>query len=230
MGTRRARKAAPGVRSAGLDCKTVAPTSDRTSNRSIRTNRGAAGPVARLDRVIDPTRLDRTREPHHQQKRRPVHLHLLLPGHGAMPPPPGHGKTARPLPFKEEHSFHRNAHRTAIPSNRSSVVPAERLRWAQAARPIDPSSAAVKRHDLTNPPASSRTDSFKRNDQQSVPAERHHVVPLIQARRARAVIDSHPPTCPHCAGWPTSRTSNLRTPPTAYRAVALNRNPQFVPT
>lgn len=151
MGTHRARKAAPGVRSTRLDCKTAAPTSDRTSNRSNRTNRGAAGPVVRLDRVIDPTRLERTREPHHQQKRRPVHLHLLLPGHGAMPPQPGHGKTATPLPFNDQPSFHRNANHTAIPSNRSSVVPAERHLRASGAddRTILGSGKAPRPHQPT---------------------------------------------------------------------------------
>ena len=47
---------------------------------------------------------------------------------------------------------------------------------------------------LASPPPSHRITSFHRNDQQFVPAERQPDDPLVQARRVRAVFDSHPPT------------------------------------
>lgn len=47
---------------------------------------------------------------------------------------------------------------------------------------------------LANPPPSHRITSFHRNDQQFVPAERQPDDPFVQARRVRAVFDSHPPT------------------------------------
>ena len=70
---------------------------------------------------------------------------------------------------------------------------AERHRWAPAVRTIDSSSVAATRSWPTNPPASSRTAPFHRNDQQSVPAERHPVESLVQVRRVGAVFASPPP-------------------------------------
>jgi|GEM_PF-5875946 len=164
--------------------------------------------------MIYATRLDRTREPNHQQMRRPVHIHLLLPGRGALTPQPRHERTATPLPFNEKHSFHRNARRAASLSNRSSVVPAERHQWTPAVRTIDPSLSTAKRHGSTNPPASDRNTSFHLNDQQSVPAERQPADPFVQARLWRAVFASPPPTLATLCGRPNE--PNLHPPHTTH--------------
>jgi hypothetical protein len=201
MGTHRARKAGPGVRSTRHNCRTAAPTSDRTSNRSSRTNRGAAGPVVRLDRMIDPTRPDRTSEPHHQQKRRPVPLSLLLPAHGALPPQPGHGKTARLQNDIDGHqrcgrSTHHRSPQRALgqPTHRPQVEPH---------RSIETINSPFRQNAIL----SNRSFKYDESGRYSLR------LPL---------------SYPHFTTGPTNRTRNLRTPPTPDQAVPVKRAPRFV--
>lgn len=116
------------------------------SDRSSRTTRGAAdGPR----RMIDEARLEPTSEPHHQQKRRPVHSCFFC--QATEPHRPGLDRTwaAKPHHINDKASFHRNASSTAK-SIRSSVVPAERY---QAVR------AAVRTHRSAGPRQPTRLKS-----------------------------------------------------------------------
>ena len=191
------------------------------SNRSSRTTRRAAD---RPRRMIDETRLEPTSEPHHQQKRRPVHSCFFC--QATEPYRPGLDRTwaAKPHHINEEASFHRNASSTAK-SIRSSVVPAERH---QAVR------AAVRTHQSVGPRQPTAITS-----NHLVPSERSTVrsvrTPDDRTARSRTTSpgglrSASTPALPHWAAGPTSRPANLSTPPTPDHAVTPKRSPHFVPS
>lgn len=105
-------------------------------------------------RVIDQARLGPTSEAHHQQRRRPVLTPLLLPGHGATP--------SRPRQDRKAPRIARTIGTPAAPLSRSAHPS-----FPQNDIYAFPRCGQLEPPHLANPPASHRTVSFDRNDQQA---------------------------------------------------------------
>lgn len=196
------------------------------AQNAIRSNQKTRWAADRTRRMIEPTRLNRTSEPHHQQKRRPVHSSFFCQAteqcRDRRPGPTGPGPQSHTTSTKKPRSIGT----PAAPRSRSAhpSFPQNDIRQCgQRCERIDPL-------DLANPPPhiepprsiGTINSPFRENARRPNRSFKND-------ESGRSSIPLHH-ACPHWAAGPTSRPDNLSTPPTPDHAVTPKRSPHFVPS